>query len=482
MRDCLPAPSSPRRRDDLIAFNEQEYGLRLLGLDVPDAAALREAENRRAELLADLDFFAACGCHGTKLDINHLSPGCRICVDGGWSCLFINGRCNGGCFYCPAPQNEIGSPGANGLEFTEPQRYVRYLERFGFSGASISGGEPLLTPERTLAFVAAIKKRFGQALHLWLYSNGILADYDTLAALADAGLDEMRFDIGATAYRLDAARRAAALMPTVTVEIPAIPEEEERLKSLLPQLRDAGVKHLNLHQLRLTPHNYERLQPRGYRWLHGEKVTSLDSELTALSVLRHSLVERIGVPVNYCSFPYKYRFQGRAARRRCAAFLREPTETLTDNGFLRSLSLLDAAARLDALVARWRHSAKPEHLFKRDSGERLRLHPDLLTDCTDGDAGGLTSASLRVEYRVAYQRQRVSGRLAFREVALADDDSVFIEEERATVAFTLDAARTRQFAEMFLQAKTPPPAPDDDRLWADMLDFERPRRGLQEYF
>ncbi|MDR0477992.1 MAG: radical SAM protein [Desulfobulbaceae bacterium] len=475
-RQCLPSARSDGQRQELLALNEKEYGLRLLGLNFPGEEDLSRAVGRRADLLASLaDLESSSGCRGTKLDMNGLAPGCRRCVAGSWSCLFINGRCNGACFYCPARQDETGQPGANGLEFAEPEHYVRYLERFAFTGASISGGEPLLTPERTLAFVAAIKKHFGVKIHLWLYTNGILATHEMLVALADAGLDEIRFDIGATAYHLDAARLASGLIPTVTVEIPAIPEEEDRLKNLLPRLGDAGVKHLNLHQLRLTPYNYERLQPRGYRWLHGEKIVSIDSELTALAVLEQSLKKKIGPPVNYCSFPYKYRFQGWATRRRNALFLLQPTESVSDNGFLRSLILLSVAERLDAHIENWRRLARPEYLWQRLDAGRLRFHPDLFSDLN------LTDESLLIQYRAAYQHGRVSKGLDYRELALSDDFSVFIEEERAKGGdFTLGAERAREFFRLFV-AVSDDEAPLDP-FWQDIADFERPRQGLQEYF
>ena len=79
---------------------------------------------------------------------------------------------------------------------------MAYLERFCFTGASISGGEPLLTLGRSLSFIRAIKNRFGSAMHVWLYTNGTLATVDILTQLRDAGLDEIRFDIGATDYNL----------------------------------------------------------------------------------------------------------------------------------------------------------------------------------------------------------------------------------------------------------------------------------------
>ena len=182
----------------------------------PAPAEAARAAARRSELLGALSGKVTFGCGGTKLDCTALSPGCRICAAGGWSCLFISGRCNCRCFYCPTSQEETGVPATNTVEFRTPADYVAYLERFGFSGASISGGEPLLTPRRTLAFVSAVKRRFGAAMHLWLYTNGTLADAGILAELRDAGLDEIRFDIGAAGYRLEPLRRGGGRLSSGT--------------------------------------------------------------------------------------------------------------------------------------------------------------------------------------------------------------------------------------------------------------------------
>jgi pyruvate-formate lyase-activating enzyme len=269
--------ASTSRRERLIANNRQEYGDRYGDLRFLSAPEAEQAAARRQELLSALSDQVVTGFGGTKLDCRNLSPGCRVCGEGGWSCLFINGRCNLRCFYCPTSQEEVGLPTTNTVEFRTPADYVAYLERFGFTGASISGGEPFLTFPRSLSFVAAIKKRFGAAMHVWLYTNGTLVDGEKLRRLRDGGLDEIRFDIGATAYRLDHLRLAVGTIPIVTVEIPAIAEDLELLKGKMAEMRDAGVNHLNLHQLRLTPYNFPKLLPRGYRYLHGERVTLLGS-------------------------------------------------------------------------------------------------------------------------------------------------------------------------------------------------------------
>jgi pyruvate formate-lyase activating enzyme-like uncharacterized protein len=325
-------------RQQLIGANRREYGPLYDLLTFADPEKLVSAVAERNELLNWLEQRACFGYAGTKVDCNSLSPGCRSCGDGGWSCLFINGRCNGRCFYCPTAQDDDGPPVTNGLAFASPQDYAAYVAALGFSGVSISGGEPLMTPDLTLDYLSAVRKHCGDDLHIWLYTNGTLLTPDLCSRLQDAGLNEIRIDLGAVRYNLKKLRLAVGCIPTVTVEIPAVPEDEGLLRLKMVEMAEAGVNHLNLHQMRLTPYNFGPLTERGYTFLHGEKVTVLESELTALRTVRFGFEQGILLPVNYCSFPYKRRFQHAAARRRAALSVCAPGETVTEPGFLRTTS------------------------------------------------------------------------------------------------------------------------------------------------
>lgn len=322
----------------LIESNRREYGHLYDLLKFASPEQLVAANTERHELLQWLDQRACFGYAGTKVDCSSLSPGCRRCGDGDWSCLFISGRCNGRCFYCPTAQDDDGPPVTNGMAFTSPDEYAAYVSAMGFGGVSISGGEPLMTPDLTLAYLSAVRKRCGDDVHLWLYTNSTLLTAELCSRLKDAGLDEIRVDLGAVSYHLKKLRLAVGCIPTVTVEIPAVPEDEELLKQKMVEMADAGVNHLNLHQMRLTPHNFKPLVERGYTFLHGEKVTVLDSELTALRTVRFGLAQGIPLPVNYCSFPYKRRFQSAAARRRAALSVCASGEAVTESGYLRTIS------------------------------------------------------------------------------------------------------------------------------------------------
>ncbi len=464
---------SPRQL--IMEQNRRDFSAIYSQLAFPAPAVATAATKRREQLLALINSRGAAICGGTKPFSGQLSPGCRICTQGAWSCLFINGRCNRSCFYCPTSQDAIGLPTTNNITFRSPADYVAYLQQFHFRGMSLSGGEPLLTPGRSLAFLTAAKRRFGSELHSWLYTNGSLVDENILLRLRDAGLDEIRFDIGALGYSLDKAALAVKIIPTVTVEIPAVPEQLELLKQRLCEMAECGIKHLNLHQLRLTNYNYQRLAKRPYTYLHGPKITVLESELTALELVAYSLEQQLPVGVNYCSFAYKNRYQQAAARGRGADLFRQSWETATTAGFLRSLELGGQEDSLNRVAAKLRESgAGAASWTLATARQSLAFAAEL--------APLLAAAALplRISYAATPVHEALSYRNPFHEVRLPSTAKIFAERVK-TQTFTLEGSRVDTFLALLNR-------PDEEKmaglrqLFPEIAPYEQPERGLQDYF
>lgn len=295
-----------------------------------------KAENKRASFTKNLEnnwLFK-----DTKPYYKQISNGCKLCGSGTWSCLFITGKCNAGCFYCPTSQLIDEVPSSQNLHFETPKAYAEYISYFNFKGVSFSGGEPLLFFDRTLEYLIEIRKTCSPDIYIWMYTNGILADEEKFRKLADAGLNEVRFDIGATNYKLDKIRYAKGIIPNITVEIPAVPEEKEKIKKMLPELIEAGVTNLNLHQLRLTKHNAPKLLKRNYTYIHAEQPVVLESELAALEILDFANTQNLNIGINYCSFFFKNRFQKAGFRKQISNCLAESNEIITEKGFIRELN------------------------------------------------------------------------------------------------------------------------------------------------
>lgn len=460
----------------IVRMNEKEYGSHYNRIRFIREDQIPAFTKRREELLQDILRTAESGFKQSKLDVRRMSPGCRICAEGGWSCLFINGICNCKCFYCPAVQNQVDVPTSSSLQFEEAKDYIRYIQKYNFKGVSLSGGEPLLTFDKTLAFLKAVRRAFGREKYIWLYTNGALVDEEKIGLLKSEGLDEIRFDLSARNYKTDKIRLAVGQIPHVTVEIPAIPEDLDILKRMMHELERLGVNYLNLHQLRLTPHNFEHLVKRDYTFLHGNKVTVLESELAALEILKYSLEENINLPVNYCSFVFKNRFQNAAARRRIAPGIIESFEEMTESGFIRRIAVHGSAEEIQNLQESLKRTGAEQSLFKLEPGNRMLLHPGLIRE------GKIKAFRLVVSYFHVKLLPKVSYRNPFREFELSSSRKIVVERIRTADDLALSADDFELFRDIFLTNEKDFTPYENIAKWNQLARFEWIEEGLQEYF
>jgi pyruvate formate-lyase activating enzyme-like uncharacterized protein len=460
-----PVVFSENRKNRLILSNKNEYPESYNVLSWISEEKAIDERAKRDSLIKQILRTGKIGASDAKLDMNRLSPGCQLCTQGLWSCLFINGRCNCRCFYCPSAQNDVGNPTTNTLTFTDPLDYAAYIRAFSFKGVSISGGEPFLTFDKSLAFIESVRKNCSEDIHIWLYTNGSRVTKDKLKALRDAGLNEIRFDIGATNYKLKKVSMAAGIIPVVTVEIPAVPDHKETLTDLLIPMADSGISFLNLHQLRLTPHNFRHLSNRGYTFLHGEKVTVLESELAALEILLVTLDNNIDLGVNYCSFIYKNRFQKAAARRRSAVEILKPFEEITENGYIRSFSVKGTPERIKKIVGEI-ETNMPEKAcdYKVErNGEHLFVNPSMIEN---QDLNGLI---VSVSYSEAMIRPAVSYRNMFREINLDTGKKLFVERQLLMPMTDIPIVKDEKISAILKSRELSSP-------------FEKMEMGLSEYY
>jgi len=448
----------------------------------PEKAAL--AARTRDGLIHDIFRHAGRGPQwrfaGTKLTTHGISPGCRFCGQGEWSCLFINGICNARCFYCPSVQDQKGHPMTSTLEFRTPEAYVAYVEKFDIQAVSFSGGEPLMTFDRVVQYLKALRAKISRPLYIWMYTNGLLVTEDKLKRLAKNGLDEIRFDISADHYRLTALKKAVGVIPRVTVEIPAIPEDLEHTKQVIQQLHDEGVDFLNLHQIRCTRFNLPKLIQRGYTFLHGPKVTILETELTALELIRYTLDQQIALPVNYCSFTFRHQFQRAGALNRNARLIKAPHQGVTATGHIRTLGIFGDQASVQRVHQHLRAAEPDTGLWEiSGKGDRLKFHETLWPSI---DFTGMT---LEVTYTATSLKASVSLRHSFKEIPLNRKKKVVIEKYPALPVIRLTGDQIVEFGRRYVASETkdfegtgvPPVGREEDVF----EKFERFDSGLSRY-
>jgi pyruvate formate-lyase activating enzyme-like uncharacterized protein len=267
------------------------------------------ARGREPEILGLFERLRAAGIKGDfgamTLYTRRLPPGCRSCLAGRGSNLLVTGLCTRDCFFCFNQKPRVDETVVHGIPISDPSEAPAIIKRLGLRSVGLSGGEPLLRPERVLALLGALKATPNPP-RVDLYTNGDLATVELLARLRGAGLDSIRFDLAARDYDLAPVRRAMRIFDEVAVEIPVIPEDARRLEDMVLELDALGVPFLNIHELFLCAENLERVTAGGQIPLrdgsrHLLWVPTAASGVAALELLLFALKRTKSLSVYYCS-------------------------------------------------------------------------------------------------------------------------------------------------------------------------------------
>lgn len=248
-----------------------------------------------------------------KLYSGKLAKGCKQCIKGRKSVLFITGLCHYKCFYCPISEDKRGKDlckiNEKIIGAPDTVRGLRdFLEECSLCqsrGVGITGGDPLVKTQRVCTYIKAAKKEFGKKFHTHLYTPLELVSKEKLQALYEAGLDEIRFhpnlEDDSLWKKMSLAKKFSW---SVGVEIPAIPGLEKQAKKLLSFCKRSGFVHfVNLNELEYSDVGDDALIKRGLR-----VKDSLSYAITGSESLAERLVDfgrSIHLPVHYCSAQFK---------------------------------------------------------------------------------------------------------------------------------------------------------------------------------
>lgn len=305
---------------------------------------------------------------GEIVYLGELSPGCRACKAGAWDCIFTTMRCNLQCAFCYSPQSLTADFSGSAFGSNPAQIAENYSKTY-ITGVSFSGGEPFLEPQKLFDWIARLKERFPEK-YTWVYTNGLLADITSLRELGALGVDEIRFNTAATGYTHPVVMQnmvhAARFIPSVSVEIPAIPAHAQKLLSSLPEWISCGVTFLNLHELLYEPGTLSAAMPGARQAIcledgHRAEINP-DSRLVTLAVMEAVGEKKLPLSVNDCSLQGKLR-QVRGRRQSLMPLTKRPAEQLAEG---------------ETFVSYFAYRNEWEYCFCHpDSAPEFRaLHPD----------------------------------------------------------------------------------------------------------
>ncbi len=330
--------------------------------------------------------------------------GCKICFSGASIVVFITGKCNDTCYYCPISSDRRNKD----VIYVDDERVSKLDDILDEAyavkarGAAITGGDPLLALDKTINVIELLKNEFGENFHIHLYTSGRYADKQVLKILDEIGLDEIRFHPVDRRYlkRVELAVNETSMH--VGVEVPVIPGNIEWLKELALFLERIGGEFMNLNELEVSESNRGALLKRGLK-ISNDGISVNGSYDTALEFLKWARENIKKISIRFCPAIYKDIYQLRNRFIRKASIIGKAYEKYSLAGTLQVIE-----AKINKLDSdRCMKYLEPYRVIN----DKIYLHPD--EDLDELFSNQCISETILVEYYPMLRKRFILQKILF---------------------------------------------------------------------
>ena len=270
---------------------------------------------RRRALIADIPGLKNLAGRTDYVGDDSLFPqGCKSCLLGtGLSAVRKTNRCNAACPFCydygaldsQMPVGE-GMWEIGGTKFYEEDLDLLLSIHRRPTGISYVYLEPFMEIEK---YYGVIRKFHEAGIYQHMYTNGISATRENLKALAEAGLDELRFNLGATRCAdtvIEHMRIAAEYFPAVGIETPMTPDFYRAFLEKKDRILSSGIRFMNCAELHLNENNIENYAGENLYWCRQGYVSPVFSRDLTLRMMKQAAQEQWPILLHDCSNRTKF--------------------------------------------------------------------------------------------------------------------------------------------------------------------------------
>ncbi len=240
--------------------------------------------------------------------------GCHSCLLGtGLSAVRKTNKCNLACKFCynygemdAIPPVGEGLWEIGGTKFYEKDIDLLLSIQQKPTGISYVYLEPFMEIEK---YYTVIRKFRGAQIHQHLYTNGTLATEETLKALGEAGLDEIRFNLGASNCSnkvIENIRIAKKYISQVGIETPMTPEFFKTFLKKKQAVLNTGLDFINCAELHLNANNIDNYYEENMYISRRGYISPIWSRELTLRLMKIADDENWGLAVHDCSNHTKF--------------------------------------------------------------------------------------------------------------------------------------------------------------------------------
>lgn len=279
-------------------------------------AQIEEAiDHRNDQLMAEIKELKTLAKRTLYVGNDEKFPqGCKSCLVGtGLSAIRKTNTCNIECKFCynygelhQIPPVGEGMWEIGGTKFYEKDIDLLLSVHKKPTGVCYVYLEPFMEIEKYYSII----QRFKEAkVYQHLYTNGLLATEESLKALGEAGLDEIRFNLGAANCAdqvIENIRIAKKYIKSVGIETPMTPEFFDAFMKKKERILATGLDFINCAELHLNANNIGNYEGENmYIARHGYISPIWSRELT-LKFMKMAETEQWDLAVHDCSNQTKF--------------------------------------------------------------------------------------------------------------------------------------------------------------------------------
>ncbi len=183
-----------------------------------------------------------------------LPKGCKLCVRGEKSVIFVTGKCGVGCKFCPLSntRKNTSRQWINEREIKSKQDLLKEAIESNAKGCSFTGGDPLLEVDRVVEYATFLKKNLSKKFHTHIYLATLLVNDQRLSKLSKV-IDEVRFHPNLDKpIEQEVAKIALAKKywkkSNIGIELPAFPDKIDKIINFIKASSD-NISFLNMNEL-----------------------------------------------------------------------------------------------------------------------------------------------------------------------------------------------------------------------------------------
>jgi len=328
--------------------------------------------------------------------ISRLSIACKMCAKGAKMVVLITGKCPAQCFYCPLSKHKQQKDVIYADEWkltdeNDVETLLSEAKAIQATGAGITGGDPLIVPNRTIRYIKLLKETFGPDFHIHLYTSGI-KNTESINEMISSGLDEIRFHPEPRFWsKMNQSPQSQIIIKTskllveTAIEIPSIPNKTQDIIDLINWAEHHDVDYINLNELEFSEQNEQALYQKGYQMKDDVSAAAKQSQETAYDVLTYFEQHPSHIGIHYCSSSFKDGVQLTNRMKRRAQYIATHHDIITEQGtLLKGIIEPSNNHSLNDIITILKKEQIPEKKYGIDKRKkRIYLHPQLAEELAE---------------------------------------------------------------------------------------------------